>query len=782
MANVMNRFLGIALFALACALVATPACSGADGKIPTKGGELRIDAEGVEFDPASGIAKAKGTATKQVRVEYEGMTLDADEIMLNHKTKDVGAKGNVVFVNGDQVWKGDELSGNFGTRTFSCGVFDLKAGVWYGHADHAERTGDGTSEVVNPRISTCDYEHPHYSISAKRIVYYPNGKFRAYHTVYRVGNVPVFYWPLLLGDTTAQGGNIEIKPGFSSDWGPYLLLSRSHRIGEFGRTTFMLDLRAKNGVAVGNQTRLKLARSETDFLVYGMYDMDTPETVDGYNRRFASEDIRYRLSLYERLDLRHDLTFRGQVNAFSDIDMFEDWFKKEYDLNPQPYTYADLTWDEDAFSLSLAARPKVNSFYTAVEQLPELHLLVPRRQIFGSRAYFQSDLTFGHYTMDWREFDQPIGGGTDPLNADSYDSWRANWVNTAYAPFAVGEFQFVPRAGFQVVWYSDSSEMALTDPMLRKLYDHDNSNRASYRYSSLDEYDDLGGGTTNLAGELGLEVSTKLYRVWQDYKNGALEIDGLRHVLQPYVNYTYVSDPSEDRENLYYFDQNDRLVEMNFLRIGANQRLQTRRHGKIYTLARMQTYADFHFNKQAYYSPDACIEATEPDAEHGTLGNLANRIDVQPREGLGFWNTIVFDMDEGDLNRAELGMNVGRDERRQFSLAYVYRNSYVPRALYSMGSSLLDFTGENNLYAQPLDEAHWVKTQLTLPINAKTTGRITLAYDFVDGDLAHNSLEIMRDLHCWMGTLAVGQDNGDFFVSVMLSLKAFPGMSVGGGI
>jgi len=783
MASVMNRFLGVVILGLAFTLAAVPPSRAAE----EKGAPLDIQAESVEYNTKTGVATASGTPAKQVRIEYRGMVLEADEVLLNEKTKDVAAKGNVVFTAGERIWKGPDISGNFETRAFSTGVFDLKAGPWYGHAESAERQADGRSTMMAPRVTTCDYEIPHYSISAKRITYYPNGKFRAYHTVYRVGKVPIFYWPLLLGDSNTEGGNLGIKPGYSSDWGAYLMLARSYRIGDYGNTKFMLDLRSKNGIAVGNRTRLNLARSETDFLVYGMNDMDTPETMDGYNRRFETEDIRYRLSLYQRLDLRQDLALRAQVNAFSDIDMFEDWFEKEYDRSPQPYSYVDLTWGAERFGLSVAARPRVNDFYTAVEQLPELHLLLPRQQVFGLPLYLQSDLTFGHYQMSWREFDQPMTpGGTDSLNAEEYESLRANWVNAIYAPFSLGELQFVPRAGFQAVWYSDSSEGAVSDLDLAMLAAHDDANQASYPFTSLPSYDDDGSGVTNFAGELGLEVSTKLYRTWHDYKNGTLEIDGLRHVVQPYVNYTYVSDPSEDRENLYLFDQNDRLVEMNFLRVGVNQRVQTRRHGKIYTLARMQTYADFHANKQAHYSVGALAMGdgmpSEPDAEHGTLGNLANRIEVYPREGIEFWNTMVFDLDEGELNRAELGVKLGRDERRQLSLAYIFRNEYVPRSLYSMGSSLLDFTGENNLYAMPLEEAQWLKAELTLPINAKTTGRLALAYDVVDGEVAHSSLEIIRDLHCWMGSLAVGQDNGDFFVSVMLSLKAFPSMRIDGGI
>ena len=780
MAHVTNRFLGAVVLGLAFA------CSAVAADAEPAGSPLDIRNADIEYDLKTGLAVAVGTDGKQARIEYKGMVLEADRMQVNRATKDIAAKGNVVFTDGDRVWKGDDISGNLDTKTFASGVFDLKFGPWYGHAESATRDSEGRSTVVGARVTTCDYENPHYSISARRIVYYPNGKFRAYHAVYRVGKVPVFYWPFVLGDTSSDGGNLQIKPGYSSDWGAYLLLAKGYRIGDYGDTTFMLDLRSKNGVAVGNRTRIKLARSETDLLAYGMYDADTPETADGFNRRFETEDWRYRLSLYQRIDLTPDLVFRGQANAFSDIDMLEDWFEKEYDRNPQPYSYADLTWNTERVSLSLSARPRLNDFCTVVEQLPELHVLLPRQPLFDLPLYVQSELTFGHYRMNWSEFDQPLTpGGDDERNAEGYESWRANWITMLYAPFSLGQLHFVPRAGFQAVGYSDSSENAMTDPMLRLLADHANTNYAGYPplVGPLPAYDDGddGNAVTNFAGELGMEVSTKFYRTWQDHKNGTLDLDGLRHVVQPYLNYTYVSDPSEERDNLFFFDHNDRLAEMNFVRAGVDQRLQTRRHGRIYTFVSMQTYADFHLNKQEYYSADAAVGA-EPDAERGTLGDLGNRIDFRPREGVAFWNTVVFDMDETELSRAELGMSLGRDERKRLTLSYLFRNDYVPRALYSMGSSLLDFSGESNLYSTAHEEAHWLRAELTLPINAKTTGRIALAYDLQDNEIEHSSLEIIRDLHCWMGSVAVGQENGDFFVSVMLSLKAFPSMRLDGEI
>jgi len=55
-------------------------------------------------------------------------------------------------------------------------------------------------------------------------------------------------------------------------------------------------------------------------------------------------------------------------------------------------------------------------------------------------------------------------------------------------------------------------------------------------------------------------------------------------------------------------------------------------------------------------------------------------------------------------------------------------------------------------------------------------------YDIEEGDLSQHMYEIIRDLQCWMGSLAVGQDNGDLSVMVMLYLKAYPGVSFDAGL
>jgi lipopolysaccharide assembly outer membrane protein LptD (OstA) len=725
---------------------------------------IDITAKDYTFSPETGQGHGEGN----VRVRYQDLALDADVVDVNFKTRDVSAKGNVLLKRGAYEWRGPEVSGNVGTKQFTFGTFDVRTGVWYGKGSAGSHLSDGTAQVDHTRITTCNLPNPHYSIQAGRVLYYPDGKFRAYNVVYRVGSVPIFYWPVLFGDTNAEVGSISIRPGYSSDWGAFLLLSRTWQVSKEVETTVHADLRGKNGLALGSDTQVRTTYSQTNLDLYGMNDFDTPETSEDYNRRFDSTDWRGRAHLYHRQELDQQLTLRANVDYLSDIDMLEDWYRSEYARDRQPRTFADVVYDAQRFSLSLGAAPRLNDFYTVVEKLPELRLEMPRQKLIADwPLLYQSSTTAGGYRMNWRDFDLPRTPAdlTDP---EDYDSLRFDTLHFLYLPVALADrIQIVPRAGLRLTHYTDSSEMAMTPADLEPLYSVDDPYHWHNETPISDNYDDRGGSLTRLAGEMGLEASTKFYRVWPNLTNETLRIEGLRHILQPYVNYTFAPDPNEDRDHIYFFDEVDRLTAQNFVRVGAEQRLQTRRQQRIYTLARMQSYADFHFDND-----------NANGQGYDGLGDFGNKIEFTPHDALKTWLTVVADLDQTNIRRAEAGLRVGRQDGIRFSLAYVYRDAYYPRSTYSMGSTLTDLTGEHGYLVRDYDATQTAVGEVWFPISEKWSGRIRLEYDLEQAELARQVYEVIRDMHCWMGSLAFSDDNGDLRVMLLLYLKAYPNVSI----
>jgi LPS-assembly protein len=760
----------VAITGLATALLVSSALAQAPAT--PKLVPIEVTAKDYSFSPETGQGHGEGN----VRVRYQDIALDADVVDVNFKTQDVSAKGNVLLKRGAYEWRGSEVSGNVGTKQFAFGTFDVRTGVWYGKGSAGAYRSDGSAELQHARITTCNLPEPHYSVQASRVLYYPDGKFRAYNVVYRVADVPIFYWPVLFGDSDADVGSVSIRPGYSSDWGAFLLLGRTWQVSKEVDTTVHLDLRSKNGLALGNDTEVRTAYSHTNVELYGMYDLDAPETSDGYNRRFESEDWRGRAHVYHRQELDENLTLRANVDYLSDIDMLEDWYRSEYARDPQPPTFANVAYDAQRLSLTLGVTPRVNDFFTVVEKLPELRLEMPRQKLDEAwPLLYQSSTTVGAYRMNWRDFDlaRPpyedewgdLVALTDP---EDYDSLRLDTLHMLYLPFSLADnIQVVPRAGIRLTHYTDSSETAMTPADLEALYAVDDPYSWHNKTPITKNYDGDGGSLTRLAGEAGLELSTKFHRVWPDVTNETLRIDGLRHIVQPYVNYTFAPDPSEDRDHIYFFDEADRLVQQDFVRVGADQRLQTRRDQRIYTLARMQSYADFHFS-----------DDNNNGQGYDGFGDFGNKIEFTPHDALKTWVTLVADLDEMDMRRAETGVRVGRKDGIRYSLAYVYRDAYYPRSTYSMGSSLVDLTGEHGYLVRDYTATQTAVGEVWVPISEKWSGRVRLEYDLEQTELARQVYEIVRDMHCWMGSLAFSEDNGDYRVMLLLYLKAYPSVKI----
>ncbi|MFO7822029.1 MAG: LPS assembly protein LptD [Lentisphaeria bacterium] len=747
-----------------------------DARVGTTVGDINVQADNYEFDTATGWVSAIG----DVRVAYRGMILEADEIRFHAKTKQVEADGNVYFYTLDSVkspalskrffWNGEKLTGNFKDPYFESGEHKVLAGAWYETGDKAVYRNDERLVLHDVSLSTCEYihtDHEHYSLNATKVVYTPEGKIKAYNTWYKVGKVPVFYWPFAVWDTGRDGGNINYRLGYDDDWGGYVMASRRWKINENLDTTLKLDYRTKRGFAVGNRTERRTEHSATDLRLYALQDDEPPSTSDAYNRRFNIEEDRYRVNVSHWQEFGENLTLRLNLDVMSDIDFLEDWFEDDFDDFRQPRSYVDLRYDHERFTASLNLRPRLNDFYTVVERLPELRFDFPRQTVPGIPGLlYEGETSLADLKMNWREFDKPRSPGLE--YPEDYESLRFDTLHMLYRPFMLGGglAKFVPRAGLRLTYYEDTSEADITSDDLTAMYEVDDPDRSSLA-TALNKYDDEGGSALRVTGELGAELSTKFYRVWDKAESEFWQVDGLRHVIQPFLNYTYIPEPTEDRENLYFFDLTDRLIEQNFVRAGVKQRLQTRHPSRdeIYTLAQLTTYADFHFEKEG---------------ERGNMGDLGIVFEVQPRSQVRVTGKAITNMDDGNLNRAEFGIGLGDPDKLRVDIAYLFRDDYNSYFLNSMGSTLADYSGES-MSALRFDKTHYLAFTTQFPMGAKADGYIRYEYDLEDSELARQIYQITRDLHCWMGGLRLEEEDGETQVQLVLYLKAFPSIGTDGG-
>lgn len=758
------------LFCVAAMFVGLCATAQEDRPIlPVAGedAELEASADNYDFNRKTQVLEASGN----VNIRYGELRLRADSVHVQAETGDVSADGGVRVQTADDrfVWQGEEASGNLKSKRFDFGASSGRLREWFYRVDSAERTSEGVLKLENVVFSTCDRVEQtgrsgHYSIRAKRAQSWPDGRYKAWSPTFRIGSVPFFWLPYVAGNANrAQGWHVTV--GYEDDPGAFVFLEREFSIGEQGRTQTMIHWRQNNGLALGNDLYWDTDSSNTRLLVYGLHDEDEPGSETGphagFNQGFGRVDDRYRLRLEHRQQLTNQWELWAQLDWLSDVDMLEDFFEDEYDQTPNPASFLELRRTARDWTFALRMEGRVNEFDTAVQRLPQATVAVPRRPLALGFEY-EGSASAGHYERKWRDYDENLVHALP----NNYDTARADTLHMLYRPFRMGPLNVVPRLGGRVTWYGDSSDApAGTDENLARMFEADDpldpydGPPPPPAPDALIPYDEDGGSVTRLAGEVGLELSTTFYRTRPNVRNQLLGLDGLRHVIQPYANYTYAPAPSEERDNLYFFDEIDRLTEQHFVRLGVRQQVQTRRDERVHELATLDTYADLH------------VEEGDADEHAGSAGLVAS---FRPSKSFAVDFNGLVDMDNGAVRLARLGGSFGTEDTLSVKVQYSYRDDTDARTYYSMGSTLTGPLSREWLF-RDYERSEEVSAVASHPFNPRTRLTLGLDYDMVRQDSAETFVTLTRQLHCLMGSLTLSRDSDDD-ISLMLYfwIKAYP--------
>jgi len=740
----------------------------ADGHVVIKYKDIWITADRAIVNIPSKDIEAEGrvtfvkrsTTNQELRYKEYLKLLDDPDIKVIRNGYIMGPTGrqlvDVTIIEEKHSWKGDKASGNLTT-----GVFDL--GELYGHYDaffikggHAERATNGDIEIKDAKMTTCEYikdNHEHYSITASTIKVWPDDKTRhdrkymvdadhynilAYNAVLRFFNVPVFYFPIFYKPAWDHGPGVRFRAGNSSDWGYFVQLKKSFDIplppkiygwpSPTTTATVLSDYYSKRGFGLGAAVKAYTRDSKTKFFMYGIHDND----VDKRKGRMEFPSNRYDLWFSHMNHITPRLDFRGRFEKLSDVNFLHDFFRARSDIDPQPATFMSLEYQFNRLSIGAYARPRVNDFFTVVEKLPEIRLDAPRQELFKG-LYYQGEMSFSYMRMKWRDFDYPRSRGGDDL--EDYETFRFDSLNMFYYPFKLSKVNFIPRAGIRLTSYSQTSKTKIDTDMLKNYAKVDNPYVDNP--SKITNYDSKGGAKFRIAAEFGLEVNTKIYRTWSGVKSAYWALDGLRHVMVPYLNYTYIPEPNIDREHIYYFDDIDRITEQNFIRVGIKNRLQTRRGAygaqEIYNWATIEHYVDFHFNS----------------FEGNDLGNFGTVVNFQPFPDFSAKMDLLLNLGEANVSRFAPTMEYRINDDWKVFGGYYYQNKYTERPAYSMGSSLTDLTS-GTAFEKPYGRNQSVFTGVEFPIiDSKTHGKASIRYNFESAVLDEASFGVTRSLHCW---------------------------------
>ena len=683
------------------------------------------------------------------------------------------------------------VTGNLKSGYFRFDRMRLRTPTISCRADSGQRFASGVIELTNGEISSCRYlesDNAHYSLGAAKIRLTPNKSefsdaatierdadeyiVTLWHSVAKIYGLPVFYFPVICKPRDEDPGLFGFQLGKKSGWGYFFSGYKRFILWDYPYVSLKLrgDWYTLRGVGYGAEGRFITENSRTDIFAYGLYDIRPNETDDYRKYRLRVPHARFDLRASNVTHITPRLDFRGVIEYQSDPYFVRDFFSTRFNSNPEPATFGALEQQFDYLSAALYFRPRLMRAYTTVEKLPELVFSAQRQPIFDTPVYYQGDLTTGYYRMNWIEFDEKLPGRRRWSELKNYEAFRLDTTHFFYLPLRTPYFSFVPRGGFKLTAYSQSSKQGVSEEDLLKMFSAASpTNKRGYMFPN---YDRKGGSKIRWAGELGAELSTKIHNTWSDVRSAMFLVDGLRHVMRPYANYTFIGMPTKGRRHLYYFDEVDRLEEQSFFRFGLENRLETRDNGKIRELLRLENFIDVHTTRKNGLSPvgDFCTLLSLTPIKELTLSteimiDAGGNNDRIPEERRHHHNAGRPGIDVRWLNRWNLSLKYTPIKDVTFTFRYDYIRPYNSRNPYSMGSTLTMIESTRWFSKNWYKHRETFSAGVSIPVtpDRRTFASFAMGYNFVDGHVSYYKFMLRRIMHCveLTATLAFDYDSDD---------------------
>jgi lipopolysaccharide assembly outer membrane protein LptD (OstA) len=694
----------------------------------------------LEFDEKNNTA----IGTNGVYINYGrgAAVLTADTVVFHNETAEVDADGDVRIETANMLWMGEHIHYNFKTHRMSSEQF--RTGRLPVFVTGSQLTGfidskkGATNQVIakHAYLTTDDYANPAYVIRASSIRIIPGDKVQLWNAVAYVEGVPVFYFPYYQRNIGPRANNFTTTPGYRSVYGPYLLNTYNWFIGDLADGKIHADYLERRGPGAGPDVNLHLNRwGDAQIKYYYQHDSKSDYSTNAFPGFGNIPENRQRFYLGWQATPETNLNLKALVNYQSDPLFLHDFFVGDYAQNPQPNTFVEANQYWDNWSLDALATPRVNSFFSQVEREPDVQLTGYRQQILDTPVYYNSQNSVGWY----RAWDaNPTNGlypGTNGIyvasaaRADTYQQltlpWTFfNWLN------------ITPRVGGRLTYYS-SQEITNGQP-----------NSEVYRE----------------VFNTGIGMSFKASQLWPDVTNSLLQVDGLRHILEPSANYVFVPDPSTPPAQLPPFDAAapslmllpvnfpdynsiDSIDTMNVIRFGLRNILQTKRDGQLTDLVNWNLLLDWRLDPLAGQTP---------------LNDLYSALAFHPRKWITLESQLRYDLDRGNLNLAFHQVTFTPNERWSWGVSHWYlRDGFVSPY-------------ENNFLA----------STLYFKVNENWGLRTAHIFNAVDGRLQEQDYSLMRDLRSWTAALTFRVLNNlgsstDYTISFAFSLKAVPAMRLG---
>ena len=527
-----------------------------------------VNGDNVEYMTESQEVNAVGN----VEITYKDTKLTCQKIVVNTQTKEGVASGGVRLDEKQGTILGEKIIYNFGTKTGTIIDAQFRANPFFGKVKRLEKVNENEFDGFRGYATSCSFDRPHYRIAAKNVNIFPGDKLQTKDVILYLGPVPIMSMPRYNHDLKDPLMHVQLMPGSSKDWGPYMLSAWRFGLADNITGRIYLDYRTRMGIAEGFGTNYVSNFGKGDFKYYYTHEVNTRLPVSG-----PTEFQRYLIRLRHKWDIDeqtnlvaeyYKITDSKRALLGTDYNLLKDFFYREFEKDAQPISYALFHHGFKYSSLDFFVQKRTNRWYDPgyVEKLPEVKYSLPSFRLGESRFYFTNESSGGNYNRKNTSTSTPGTNNTSVATTDQHFN-RLDTYNKFSYPTKVSFIQFAPFVADRTTFYSEGA--------------NGNISPRTIFYS-------------------GADLSTKFYRLFNVKTNiFRLNLNGLRHVITPTIAYNYNHEPTVSSNNIRQIDAVDSIAANNSVKLDLQNKLQTKRFGSSVDLVDFLVTTNYNFKTKA---------------------------------------------------------------------------------------------------------------------------------------------------------------------------------------
>ena len=673
----------------------------------------------------------KITATGNVVVTYKNLKLQADRAEVFTGTKIANAEGHVTVFDGKSSLSGEKAEYNFQNRS---GIFPHGKGYqfpWYAYGESIEQISKDEFRVKNGTVTTCNLENPHYDLIAKDVTVYPNDKIVLKNAFLRILKKKVFWIPYMTIPLDERESPIEIKTGYSSNYGFYILTAKGFSLSKNVKIKGHVDYRTQRGIAGGVDLGYGIPNFGRGKVITYLID-DKRAPTPGRENPFTDrqKETRYRLTVRHRTDFEPGTSAIVNWHEFSDEFLLQEFFQREDRVEARPKSQVVFTRTRDDYSLFAEIAKRSNKFFSEIEKLPRANFTWKNQPLFDTNLLYTHESQFTNFQKRiGRRSISSIDQTPFPDSSADQHTIRLDTSHQIQYPFRAidNRLKFTPYANIREAYYSRG------------------------RFEN--------GIGRSLLG-YGVETRTRFQRTFDFSSNFMnIQVNKLRHILEPIFRYDAIRLDTAAPEKLFQMDAFDELHRHDVFTVELDNRFQTKRSTKD----GIQRVDIVSYNTFVNYELDGGRNGGS------TLTDWGNQVTVRPYDWLLLEAKTIFDFNLTDFRESLFDIVLEPSSKK---VRLILSQGYLRKDPSLSGSV------SSNIFM----------ADLMYKINELWQLGGYVRTDLVPGKVEEWEVRAIRDLHDFLLTFGFNARNSDFRgkssnkeAFVEFTMKAFPSLSLGVG-